>query len=74
MASSSAKDVPLPAGLTSDEARSRLEKFGPNAMPDTALHPLRRAAAKFWAPVRGAESRICPGALVRREFQVHDSE
>ena len=32
-----------PAGLTSEEARSRLEKFGPNAVPDTALHPLRRA-------------------------------
>jgi H+-transporting ATPase len=51
MASSSAKDVPLPGGLTSDEARRRLEKFGPNAVPDTALHPLRRALAKFWAPV-----------------------
>jgi H+-transporting ATPase len=45
------KDVPLPAGLTSAEARSRLEKFGPNAMPDTAQRPLRRALAKFWAPV-----------------------
>src|ERR1700675_2056555 len=51
MASSSVKDVPLPAGLTSDEARSRLEKFGPNAVPDTALNPLRRALTKFWAPV-----------------------
>src|SRR5580700_10794175 len=51
MASSSAKDVPLPAGLTSDEARSRLEKFGPNAVPDTAPHPLGRALTKFWAPV-----------------------
>jgi H+-transporting ATPase len=48
---SSAKDVPLPAGLTSDEARRRLEKFGPNAVPDTALNPLRRALTKFWAPV-----------------------
>ena len=38
-------------GLTSDEARRRLEKFGPNAVPDTAMHPLRRALAKFWAPV-----------------------
>ena len=47
----SVKDVPLPTGLTSDEARRRLEKFGPNAVPDTALHPLRRALAKFWAPV-----------------------
>ena len=40
-----------PDGLTSDEARRRLEKFGPNAMPDTALHPLRMAIEKFWAPV-----------------------
>src|ERR1700733_8512750 len=40
-----------PTGLTSDEARGRLEKFGPNAIPDTALHPLRRALDKFWVPV-----------------------
>ncbi|MGD0436521.1 MAG: HAD-IC family P-type ATPase, partial [Bryobacteraceae bacterium] len=51
MASSSAKDVPPSTGLTSDEARARLEKFGPNAVPDTAERPLRRALAKFWAPV-----------------------
>ncbi len=41
----------LPDGLTSDEARGRLEKFGPNAMPDTSIHPLRLALDKFWAPV-----------------------
>jgi H+-transporting ATPase len=45
------KDVPAPAGLTSDEARRRLQQFGPNAVPDTSLHPLRRALTKFWAPV-----------------------
>jgi len=38
-------------GLTSDEARTRLEKGGPNAMPDTSAHPLRDALVKFWAPV-----------------------
>jgi H+-transporting ATPase len=38
-------------GLTSDEARARLEKFGANAMPDTAMHPFRMALEKFWAPV-----------------------
>jgi H+-transporting ATPase len=48
---SSAKDVPLSTGLTSDEARRRLEKFGPNAIPDTAPGPLRRALTKLWAPV-----------------------
>ena len=47
----SVRDSPLLTGLTSDEARRRLEKFGPNAIPDTALHPLRRALTKFWAPV-----------------------
>jgi len=40
-----------PPGLTSDEVRRRLEKFGPNAVPDTSLHPLGRALTKFWAPV-----------------------
>jgi H+-transporting ATPase len=39
------------AGLTSSEARARLAKFGPNAMPDMSAHPLRRALAKFWTPV-----------------------
>jgi H+-transporting ATPase len=46
-----AADAASSTGLTSDEARRRLEKFGPNAVPDTALHPLGRALAKFWAPV-----------------------
>ena len=39
------------SGLTSDMASSRLQKDGPNAMPDTSAHPLRNALAKFWAPV-----------------------
>ncbi|MGA8031324.1 MAG: HAD-IC family P-type ATPase [Casimicrobiaceae bacterium] len=43
-------DAP-PGGLSTDEARRRLETIGPNAMPDTALHPLRRAFGKLWAPV-----------------------
>src|ERR1700734_3986638 len=38
-------------GLTSDEAHSRLQKDGPNAMPDVSAHPIRNALAKFWAPV-----------------------
>jgi H+-transporting ATPase len=44
------QDIAL-TGLTSDEAHARLEKDGPNAMPDTSAHPLRNALAKFWAPV-----------------------
>jgi H+-transporting ATPase len=39
------------SGLTSGEAAIRLKKFGPNAMPDTAVHPLRSALSKFWTPV-----------------------
>ncbi len=42
---------PTSTGLTSVEAGSRLQKFGPNAMPDTALHPLRRALMQFWTAV-----------------------
>ena len=45
------KHVPPSPGLTSEEARRRIEQFGPNTIPDTSLHPLRRAVAKFWAPV-----------------------
>src|SRR6202167_2194060 len=39
------------SGLTSEEVRARLTKFGPNAMPDIAVQPWRMAVAKFWAPV-----------------------
>ncbi len=49
--SAAAAPADLLAGLTSDEARRRLEKIGPNAMPDTSVHPLRMALEKFWAPV-----------------------
>jgi H+-transporting ATPase len=38
-------------GLTSDEAKARLAKYGPNAMPDTTIPAWRMALAKFWAPV-----------------------
>jgi H+-transporting ATPase len=41
----------LTSGLTTAEARARLAKYGPNAMPDTAIRPWRMALAKFWAPV-----------------------
>jgi len=45
-----AKDEPS-GGLTTDEARRRLEKVGPNATADTGVRPLRAAMQKFWAPV-----------------------
>jgi H+-transporting ATPase len=38
-------------GLSSEQARKRLQRDGPNAMPDTSIHSLRNAATKFWAPV-----------------------
>jgi len=38
-------------GLTSEEARRRLDRFGPNAVPDTNVHPLQMILEKFWAPV-----------------------
>jgi H+-transporting ATPase len=44
-------DVSPSNGLTSEESRQRLKKFGPNVMPDTTLHPLRMAIEKFWAPI-----------------------
>lgn len=38
---------PDTGGLTGNEARLRLARFGPNAMPDTTLHPWRRALRAF---------------------------
>ena len=67
---SSVQGAPLPAGLTSDEARRRLEKFGPNAVPDTGMHPLRRALTKFWAPV----SWMLEAAIRGLGFQIRESE
>ncbi|MGB9433717.1 MAG: HAD-IC family P-type ATPase [Candidatus Acidiferrum sp.] len=46
----SGDDIESP-GLTGDEARARLAKYGPNDMPDIAVRPWRMALAKFWAPV-----------------------
>jgi H+-transporting ATPase len=40
-----------PTGLSTEEARRRLEKFGPNAMPDVSAHPLITALGNFWSPV-----------------------
>ena len=39
------------SGLSTEEAAERLVQFGPNSVPDTAIHPLRSALGKFWAPV-----------------------
>ena len=50
-AAAGAPEATAPGGLTGKEATRRLAASGPNAMPDTALHPLRRALDKLWAPV-----------------------
>jgi H+-transporting ATPase len=42
---------PTLIGLTSDEARRRLQDFGPNATPDADERPVRLLLSKFLAPV-----------------------
>jgi Cation transporter/ATPase, N-terminus len=44
-------DVSARRGLTSDAARSRLKKLGPNAIADVAQRSCVRALGKLWAPV-----------------------
>ena len=51
MTSAGSANDATPSGLTTEEALRRRQKFGPNAVPDTSVHPLRSALAKFWAPV-----------------------
>ena len=38
-------------GITSNAARERLNQDGPNALPDTSVHPLQNLVGKLWAPV-----------------------
>ncbi len=38
-------------GLTSAEARARLQRFGPNAVAEQKTNPLLAILGKFWAPV-----------------------
>jgi H+-transporting ATPase len=43
---------------------------GPNATPDTALHPLREALATFWAPVPGMlGAAVVPEVLLGRHVE-----
>jgi H+-transporting ATPase len=39
------------AGLTADDARARLARFGPNAVREETPHPLRQFLRRFWAPI-----------------------
>jgi len=56
------------SGLTGDEARRRLQHYGPNAMPDTSVHPLRAALTKFWAPVPWMLEAAVVLELVRGDY------
>jgi H+-transporting ATPase len=39
------------SGLSTDEAARRLAEFGPNAVADERVHPLKRVLRHFWSPV-----------------------
>lgn len=41
----------IEAGLTSEEARRRLQETGPNEVPEERPQPWRGFARRFWAPV-----------------------
>ncbi len=47
MANEDAKGV----GLTTQEARDRLARYGPNEVPEEPPHTLREFARRFWGPV-----------------------
>ncbi len=41
----------LERGLTSDEAGKRLEKYGPNAIPEKHVSPVVKFLSFFWGPI-----------------------
>ena len=47
----STKEAIPPEGLSEGEATARRARFGPNAVAEERVHPWRRFAGKFWAPV-----------------------
>jgi H+-transporting ATPase len=57
-----------PSGLSSTEARARLDKCGPNEMPDTTMRPWRMALEKFWTPVPWMLEAAIVLQLVLREY------
>lgn len=40
-----------PGGLTTAEAQARLHEFGPNALVEEKVHPLKDFVRRFWAPI-----------------------
>ena len=46
-----AAGVPISTGLTSQEASSRLNQYGPNAVQESRPHPLLLLLKNFWGPV-----------------------
>jgi H+-transporting ATPase len=46
-----ANEVAKTAGLTTQEARDRLARYGPNEVPEEPPHTLRDLARRFWGPV-----------------------
>jgi H+-transporting ATPase len=40
-----------PEGLSEDEARARLERYGPNALEEKAESTLRKFLGYFWGPI-----------------------
>ena len=54
-------------GLTTDEARRRLEQYGANTVPDAEPSQWRRLLSKFWAPVPGMLE-----AAILLQFMLHE--
>jgi H+-transporting ATPase len=58
----------VPTGLSSEETRFRLVKFGPNATPETDIGLLRLVMSKFFAPVPFLLEAAIVLQLVLREY------
>lgn len=56
-----------PAGLSNAEASLRLERYGPNAVPERRPHLARQIAGRFWGPVPWMLEAAAMLELVRGE-------
>ncbi len=52
---SSEEETPFPeyskTGLSSEEAAQKLQKFGPNEIPEKKISPFRKLTGYFWGPI-----------------------
>ena len=56
-------------GLSSSEAKERLQQYGPNEIPETKVNPVVKFLGYFWGPIPWMiEAAVIMSAIIHRPF------